>query len=153
MMFILKALTCFLSKSLRQLKMLLHSQSNLLPLNKVSRTEHVSTPPPFHFIPIPPPPMAKLMQTSELQCLCGNTFSVLCTLQWGGGPGRGRKRDSNILNGCSRTFRSSFVRAFTITPSFLTPLMFLLSSTHPSKWERGGNSLLHLNPTENAATQ
>lgn len=62
----------------QQLKVLLHSQSNLLPMNQVSRTEHVFAHPPFHFVLIPSPPMAKLTLTSELQCLCWATSSVLC---------------------------------------------------------------------------
>ena len=58
---------------------------------------------------------------------------ALCEAEVALAEGRGEQRDSNILNGCSRTFKSSFVRAFSITPSFLTLLVFLLSSTHPSK--------------------
>lgn len=57
-MFSVKVVMCSLSKSLQQLKMLLHSQSNLLPMNQVSRTKCVSTTP---HLPLRTPLMAKLM--------------------------------------------------------------------------------------------
>lgn len=39
-------------------------------------------PPTFHFVLIPSPPMAKLMQTSELQCMWEH---VLCSVRFANG--------------------------------------------------------------------